>query len=143
MYDQEEEKLLGILGLKSQQFSMTKGLSYWSLVHNLGLIDGNRAAFIFALFERTPAPNELVVEALAVSPDHRGSGIGSELLDHAARVAATEGYQRLSLEVVDTNPRARALYEKFGFRKTRSEKVGSLSSELGFSEVFLMSKSLA
>jgi len=53
---------------------------------------------------------------VAVDPACRGQGIGRELLHELLRRAAAAGYERAGLDVADTNPRARALYEGLGFR---------------------------
>ena len=57
-----------------------------------------------------PVP-ELVV---AVTPEHRGRGIGRRLLDALAARAAEHGYDRLALNVHLRNPAAR-LYSRAGF----------------------------
>ena len=50
------------------------------------------------------------VNVLAVYPAHRGKGIGSRLLDHAANTCA-----EMSIIVTDINVGARKLYERKGF----------------------------
>lgn len=56
----------------------------------------------------------------AVREDQRGRGIGSALLtrglDHLARI----GVRRVTLQVSVRNPRARKLYERFGFKVERT-----------------------
>ena len=59
------------------------------------------------------------VEALAVSPDFQGKGVGRSLL----RYAKAHGQLPLTLDVADTNPRAMKLYQEEGFVETRREKV--------------------
>jgi GNAT superfamily N-acetyltransferase len=49
-------------------------------------------------------------------PDHRGEGLATRLITHAARELAADGYQEMHLAVTATNP-ARALYERLGFRE--------------------------
>ncbi len=50
------------------------------------------------------------VNVLAVYPNHRGKGIGSRLLDHAANTCGD-----MSIIVIDENVGARRLYERHGF----------------------------
>jgi ribosomal protein S18 acetylase RimI-like enzyme len=61
---------------------------------------------------------EIVLEYVALLSRYRGSGIGTaivhRLLDRAARAR-----KPLTLRVLRTNPRARALYERLGFRVVR------------------------
>jgi GNAT superfamily N-acetyltransferase len=49
-------------------------------------------------------------------PEHRGRGLATRLVTHAARELAAEGHEAMHLAVTETNP-ARALYERLGFRE--------------------------
>lgn len=65
-----------------------------------------------------PAPGD-EVEYLAnfgVAPALRGQGIGRRVLQFACTRARERGKQLLALDVVVGNPRAQALYERFGLR---------------------------
>ncbi|MGI8607889.1 MAG: GNAT family N-acetyltransferase [Candidatus Dormibacteria bacterium] len=57
----------------------------------------------------------LEVQGLAVDPGHARRGIGRQLVEAAIVEAARRGARRLTLRVLGSNPRARALYEKCGF----------------------------
>lgn len=93
---------------------------------------------VLALFERTPAAGELVMDGIAVDAAHRGAGIGSLLLEEVAAVAAENGCRRIRLDVIDVNPRARALYERHGFTAVRTERTPYLRGLLGFGAVTTM-----
>jgi ribosomal protein S18 acetylase RimI-like enzyme len=54
------------------------------------------------------------VAAIAVAPEYRGQGVGSRLLESAAR--EFPGARHLFLCVSSFNARARALYERLGFQ---------------------------
>src|SRR3970282_2118821 len=54
-----------------------------------------------------------------VAPDHRGTGIGKSLVTWAIDWARGRGYRKIKLEVAESNPRARRLYEEIGFRPER------------------------
>lgn len=58
-------------------------------------------------------------------PRPRGRGVGTALIDTLCREAARRGYQAIRLEVIDANPRARALYEREGFIATRTDRLNS------------------
>jgi ribosomal protein S18 acetylase RimI-like enzyme len=66
----------------------------------------------FSTFHARPLIN---VHDLAVNPEHRGQGIGRQLLDEAERIARERGCCRLTLEAYAINTRARALYRRLGF----------------------------
>ena len=57
----------------------------------------------------------LVVDGLAVHPDHQSRGIGRLLVDAALREALERGALKVSLRVLAPNERARSLYEHCGF----------------------------
>jgi ribosomal protein S18 acetylase RimI-like enzyme len=61
--------------------------------------------------------------AIAVVPNKRGHGLGSQLLDALMKRAREDGFGALSLSVEPENP-ALPLYERFGFRKV-GETVGA------------------
>ncbi|MFE2111599.1 GNAT family N-acetyltransferase [Kitasatospora sp. NPDC059463] len=93
---------------------------------------------VLALFERRPGQGELVMDGIAVDAGQRGRGIGGLLLTEVAAVAAEQGCHRIRLDVIDVNPRARALYERHGFTATRTERTPYLRTLLGFGAVTTM-----
>jgi ribosomal protein S18 acetylase RimI-like enzyme len=65
----------------------------------------------------------LNIHDLAVLPEHRGRGVGRALLAAVEEHARRKGCCKLTLEVQDDNPRARALYDKFGFEDVVVQKL--------------------
>jgi len=57
------------------------------------------------------------IKDLAVTPDRRGEGIGSRLLERSLGTLATGGVGHVKLEVRASNDRARSLYSRFGFER--------------------------
>ncbi len=73
------------------------------------------------------------LETLAVDSRFRGHGIGTLLLEQCFEEARQAGKRDISLHVVDTNPRAKQLYERMGFRTLRVERFGWFVSRwMGF-----------
>jgi len=68
--------------------------------------------FGFSSFAARPLLN---IHDLAVLPERRGQGIGRALLREAERRARDADCCRLTLEVQESNERARGLYRSFGF----------------------------
>lgn len=56
--------------------------------------------------------------AIALCREFWGKGIGSAMFEALIAVARQRGLAQLELKVIEGNDRARALYEKFGFRTT-------------------------
>jgi ribosomal protein S18 acetylase RimI-like enzyme len=107
-------------------------MTFAKLRLKLGLLKALRASLILALFERKLAKGELLMDGISVSPQMRGSGVGSSLLRHLIEYARIGGYRTLRLDVIDTNPSARRLYERLGFVATSTARLGYLRWLLGF-----------
>jgi ribosomal protein S18 acetylase RimI-like enzyme len=78
------------------------------------------------------------MDGIAVAPDVRGRGVGTLLIEEVAAVAAEQDCREVRLDVIDTNPRARALYERRGFTAVRTESTPYLRRLLGFGAVTTM-----
>ena len=74
------------------------------------------------LFKR-PKSDVLHLDTLAVHPDARGQGIGTQLVDAVVALANAEDKRFVTLEVADINPRAKRLYERLGFVVDKFEKL--------------------
>ena len=83
------------------------------------------------------------MDGIAVRADQRGQGIGTRLLCGIFDFASTQHFQSIRLDVVDTNPRARQLYERVGFVPTQTHAYPFLHRIVGFSRVTTMVKMLS
>ena len=128
----ENEGLIGVAGFKTTDGSLTGGLTVRRLFSHLGFFHGLWATLIFGLYERSLKPGELLLDGISVRPEQRGRGIGGRLLDELRQYAREHGYKSIRLDVIDTNPRARQLYERKGFVATRTEHFAYLRWLLGF-----------
>jgi len=93
-------------------------------------------------FETPLNDNEAKVEMIAVNKSVRGQGIGEQLLLTAFEQVKKENISKIFLEVVDTNPKARKLYERFGFSTLKVDTLGKITKKAGFSKVYLMCKEI-
>jgi ribosomal protein S18 acetylase RimI-like enzyme len=108
-------------------------------------VPGALARWVYSLMEAFAAPRRAGtrrVEVLAVHAEARNGGVGSALLEAAAAGARDEGAVRLLLEVVDTNGRAKGLYERVGFRATRTLPSGLLTAGAGYHAIHFMRRDL-
>lgn len=55
--------------------------------------------------------------AIELHRDYRGGGLGSALMRQGSAWAKANGYDFIRLGVLDSNPRAKALYERLGYRE--------------------------
>ncbi|MGW7290259.1 GNAT family N-acetyltransferase [Streptomyces sp. NPDC054847] len=130
-------QLVGLAGYQLGGRALTGG-SASAVLHAYGHLRGLHRLLLLALFERHPAAGELVMDGIAVDPGVRGRGVGSLLLEEVAAVAAEHDCREIRLDVIDTNPRARALYERRGFTAVRTEQTPYLRGLLGFGAVTSM-----
>ena len=131
--DQENPGLLGLAGFQTSEGSLTGGITYRDLLSQLGFVKASWAAVIFSLYERKPKQGQLVMDGIAVHSKARGMGVGSQLLEEIREYAKQHGYNRVRLDVIDTNPKAKKLYERMGFKTVKTESFPYMKSLLGFS----------
>ncbi|MGW5879091.1 GNAT family N-acetyltransferase [Nocardiopsis terrae] len=91
-----------------------------------------RALLALGFLEHRAEKGVLVLDGICVSPEHRGLGIGSLLLEAVDAYAPRHGLHTVELSVVDTNPRAEALYRRVGFEPVDAGALGLLSGLYGF-----------
>ena len=134
-------RLLGIAGLQHRQqpfFDPT-----WRIfVRTYGWFQALIRYPIARMMNHPAAANELFIDFIAVHPAARGKGVGSQLLEATLCFAREQGYQSVGLDVINTNQRARALYERFGFVVTKKHAYPYLQKSLGFNAVYTMSHTL-
>jgi GNAT superfamily N-acetyltransferase len=111
------------------------------LRRHFGWVGGSIRYGVLRFLERPVQEGELLMDGIAVHQDRRGKGIGTLLLNGVADFARTHGYQRIRLDVVNTNPDARRLYERMGFVATETAQYPYLRS-LGFTAVTTMLKQI-
>lgn len=126
------DEMVGIAGFKTAQGSLTGGISFRVLKEGIGYWGAIRAVLVLALLERKQSAGQLLMDGIGVSPKMRGRGIGTKLLHSLMEYAKKEGYRSVRLDVIDTNPAARRLYERVGFIPVKTKKFTYLKWLLGF-----------
>lgn len=84
----------------------------------VALVDSVVVAGYVQLKQTSPVTSHehvLLINGLAVHPDHQRSGIGRRLVEAAVEEARRRGARKLSLRVLGPNAGARTLYEALGF----------------------------
>ena len=94
------------------------------------------------LLSRSQQPGTLLMDGIAVAPELRGQGIGTQLLEALCRHARDSGYRDVQLDVLDSNPRARALYERNDFVAVKERSYPFLQRFFAFSAVTEMRRPL-
>ncbi|MFC4062175.1 GNAT family N-acetyltransferase [Planomonospora corallina] len=130
-------RVVGVAGYHLAGRALTGGDAA-AVLAAYGVLRGLPRLALLSLLERRPADGQLLMDGIAVDPDWRGRGVGGRLLTEIARVAAAHDCREIRLDVVDTNPRARRLYERHGFVALSTEHTPYLRRLLGFGAVTTM-----
>ena len=127
----EEGKLLGVLAIQTNKQSFIN-LNFKKLRTYYGIVGSSIRAAELSLLHHSPKPKELYIEGIAVADFARGKGIGTKLLDELMILAGSEGFEKVTLQVIDTNPRALQLYERLGFTIEKRSKVWPVNRIIGW-----------
>lgn len=125
-------RILGLAGYKTAHGALVQG-GWADLVRAYGTFGAVWRAPLLALLEREVQPGVLLMDGIFVAPGARGRGTGSALLAAVKAKARDLGLSSVRLDVIDTNPRARALYERQGFVVGATTRLGPLRHLFGFS----------
>lgn len=138
----DEGALLGIIGFRSARGGFAEG-SFGTMVGVYGLFGAAWRWAALRALSREVDNDRLLIDGICVAREARGQGVGTALIEALAQSPAARGHAEMRLDVVDTNIRARALYERLGFRAVRTETLGPLRHLFGFETAVTMVRSLA
>ena len=141
------DELLGLVGLSTRGDPHAGGLveASWDPRPHVALLGWAGAAWAvwgMRLGARSPKADEVYVDGLAVAPAVRGQGVGTRLLAEVDAVARAHGKRFVRLDVVDTNPRAQALYERLGYRVTKVQSFRWKQRWTGFGAMISMERAV-
>lgn len=135
-----EGQVIGLLGFHHDG-SQLVDISFNTLVKRFGIFGASWRALLGLVLSRNPRAGELLMDGIAVYAEGRGQGVGTRLFTALFDFAHTAGYNSIRLDVINTNPRARQLYERLGFVEVKVDSVPFLRS-MGFTAVTTMSLNL-
>jgi GNAT superfamily N-acetyltransferase len=136
------DRLVGLVGLECDEGYFFNP-RWATFAREFGWIGGLLRCMLFTPFVRHRREGDLTVGALAVDPTMRRKGVGTRLMEAVFDWARERGFRSMSLEVVDTNPDARRLYERLGFAPIKTQELPYPFRRLGFSAVTTMAKELS
>ena len=129
--------LLGVAGFKTHQGALVGG-SFRDMARVYGWIGASWRVALLSALERDTENARFLMDGIFVEPAARGRGVGTLLLQAIADEAALRGYTEVRLDVIDSNDRARTLYERRGFKAVRTHSTGLLRHVFGFRSVTTM-----
>jgi len=136
-----EGRLIGLAGFKTDQGALVGG-SLRDMTAIYGTVGGTWRGLLLDLLERDTEPDCLLMDGIFVAEEARGQGVGSALLDAICNEARQRGLSRVRLDVIDSNPRARVLYERAGFAAVGVEKTGPFKFLFGFASATRMDRAV-
>lgn len=123
--------LIGLVGFKTDTGSFAGGSSD-DMRKVYGLTGGAWRSGVMQALGGDTGTGRFLVDGLCVQQEARGRGVGSALLAAVCDEGRSRGYGAIRLDVVDTNPRARALYERRGFVLEQVTGIGPLRVVFGY-----------
>ncbi len=136
-----EGRLLGVVGFKTHESALIDG--GWSdMTRHYGWLGAAWRVALLHLLERDVENERFLMDGIFVADGARGQGVGTALLTAIYDEARRRGYSELRLDVIDSNQRARALYEREGFVPGGRHTLGPLRHVFGFESATTMIRKL-
>jgi len=134
----ETGRVLGLAGFKTREGAFSGG-SMSDLARVYGWFGAIWRALVLSVLERELKPGVFQMDGIFVAAEARGKGVGTALLNAIKSEARNRNMSEVQLDVIDTNPRARSLYEREGFQPLGQEKTGPLKYLFNFRSATKMS----
>ena len=134
--------LLGVAGFKTVHGALVGG-GFGEMAAVYGPFGAFWRVTLLAALARDTENRRFLMDGIFVAPEARGQGVGSRLLEAVAQEAAARGYAEIRLDVIDSNARARALYERRGFTAIGRSSTGLLRLVFGFRSATTMVRRLS
>ncbi len=131
-------RMLGLAGFKTSDGGLAGG-TLSDIAQVYGWFGALWRGMVLNLLDRDLKPGVFQMDGIFVAVEARGQGIGTTLLSAIKSEAQRRGMTEVQLDVIDTNPRAKALYAREGFRVVSHKRSGLLSYLFGFSGATKMS----
>lgn len=124
-------ELLGIVGFKTVNGGFVGG-GLRQLCAVYGPVGGIWRGLVLSVLDRPVEPGALLMDGMFVAVSARGQGVGTALIGAFKQKARDFGATSVRLDVIDVNPRARALYERQGFVALETSEIGVFRYVMGF-----------
>ena len=128
------DEIVGLVGIRQAEDNIDYMKSaianifrFYSVFQSFGVIyRGLKVEHII----KPPLKGTVCLHNLGVAPKMQGSGIGKLLIGHVIAQAMQRNIATVSLDVAETNPKAKALYLRFGF-EAKAFNYGNLIGKFG------------
>lgn len=119
-------KLVGVALFETQDFPHALNFTFRFFTRHFGVFSSFRKWLAFICYKRAEiklTPETFHIEALVVSPDFQGQGIGSQMVLDASQLAGELGKTQLIVELPERYQKMLAFYHQLGFFTKSKEKV--------------------
>ncbi|MEP5152316.1 GNAT family N-acetyltransferase [Planktotalea sp.] len=137
----KDGQFLGVAGFKTSNGALVGG-GLTDMARTYGWMSTIFRGLMISVLERDCTEDTLLMDGIFVQANARGQGVGTALLQAVEAHAASMGLSTVRLDVIDSNLRARALYEREGYSEITVKNLGPLRAVFGFSAAMEMSKSV-
>ena len=137
----QDGALLGMIGYRSAEGGFAEG-TMDDLRAAYGRVGAAWRAAAMRAISGEVDNHRFLIDGICVAEPARGQGVGTALIEALAADARAQAYAELRLDVVDTNTRALALYERLGFRAVGGQSLGPLRHLFGFRTAITMVRPL-
>ncbi len=136
----EGDELLGLAGFDIGEGGLVQE-SFYKMFQIYGFSSFWRI-LLLSIFGRERNAQTLYIDGIVVAAAHQNQGIGSKLIQALEQKARSQSIHTISLDVINTNPRAQALYHAQGFKTKNIRKLYFLSRLYHFQSATHMIKDL-
>lgn len=141
------EKIVGVCSIETKESAPFIDIPRQTFLNEFGLVGGTWRFLTYQIYKASQgaiSEDMIHIDLLAVDSSARGKGIGKILLHKVEILANRIRKNQLMLEVIDSNPKAKSLYERQGFKTYKYEKMNPLFKQFtkraGFNGFFTMLK---
>lgn len=127
----EGGRLLGLAGFKTVRGAFVGG-SGREMRAAYGMFGAAWRTVALSMLYQDIDNERFLIDGLCVVPDARSQGIGTLLIEAICDEARSRGYRGVRLDVVDTNLRAKKLYQRLGFIAEGTDRLGIAAPLFGF-----------
>jgi GNAT superfamily N-acetyltransferase len=124
--------VIGVAGFKTAKGALTGG-GLRDIAQHYGWMGAMWKGPLLAMLERKIEADVLLMDGICVDASARGLGVGTALLHAIKAEALARDLIHVRLDVIDINPRARALYTREGFIAGPPQHLGPFRYLFGFS----------
>jgi len=126
--------IVALVGMRNAKNQVSYTLAAIKAIFGFyGFLTGLRVMTRGLRFERIVAPpgkGILCLHNLGVKEQVRGNGYGRQLIAYFLEQAKKQDVTAVGLDVAETNPRAKALYQRLGF-EVKCAREGNLANKFG------------